>query len=101
MSTRSSPGRGIADPADSSRKPCRAHHRARGAGAHPFHRPSSFIVAGTSSARTTLEPMGHCDPRVIASGQLFRATLLDWLPPLGLADDRARLTAILDEELAR
>ncbi len=49
----------------------------------------------------TLEATGHCDPRVIASGQLFRATLVEWLDRLGLAEDRDRLTAILDEELAR
>lgn len=49
----------------------------------------------------TLESTGHCDPRVIASGQLFRATLLDWLGPLGLDGERERITAILDEELAR
>ncbi|MBS4752974.1 WHG domain-containing protein [Nocardioides sp. zg-ZUI104] len=47
-----------------------------------------------------LESTGHCDPRVIASGHLFRATLLDWLPRLGLSDERDRLVAILDEELA-
>lgn len=49
----------------------------------------------------TLESTGHCDPRVITSGHLFRATVLDWLAPLGLEGERARLTAILDEELAR
>ncbi|GAA3528674.1 TetR/AcrR family transcriptional regulator [Nocardioides daeguensis] len=49
----------------------------------------------------TLESTGHCDPRVIESGQLFRATLLDWLEPLGLHDERERITTILDEELAR
>lgn len=49
----------------------------------------------------TLESTGHCDPRVIESGQLFRATLLDWLGPLGLGGEKERLTAILDEELAR
>ncbi|WGX97298.1 TetR/AcrR family transcriptional regulator [Nocardioides sp. L-11A] len=49
----------------------------------------------------TLESTGHCDPRVIESGQLFRATILDWLEPLGLRHERDRLTAILDEELAR
>ncbi|GAB2972745.1 TetR/AcrR family transcriptional regulator [Nocardioides montaniterrae] len=49
----------------------------------------------------TLESTGHCDPRVIGSGQLFRATLLDWLEPLGLDGERDRLTRLLDEELAR
>lgn len=49
----------------------------------------------------TLESTGHCDPRVIASGALFRATLLDWLAPLGMGPDAERLTRILDEELAR
>lgn len=49
----------------------------------------------------TLESTGHCDPRVIASGRLFRATLLDWFTPLGLDGERERLTAVLDEELAR
>lgn len=49
----------------------------------------------------TLESTGHCDPRVIESGQLFRATLLDWLEPLGLRSERERITTILDEELAR
>lgn len=48
----------------------------------------------------TLESTGHCDPRVIESGQLFRATLVDWLTPLGLAGEQERLTRILDEELA-
>jgi len=49
----------------------------------------------------TLESTGHCDPRVIASGALFRATLLDWLEPLGMGPDRERLVAILDEELEK
>ncbi|MCX6398347.1 MAG: WHG domain-containing protein [Propionibacteriales bacterium] len=49
----------------------------------------------------TLESTGHCDPRVIESGQLFRATVLDWLGPLGLDAERDRLTEILDEVLAR
>ena len=48
----------------------------------------------------TLESTGHCDPRVIESGQLFRATVLDWLGPLGLDEERERITEILDEELA-
>jgi AcrR family transcriptional regulator len=49
----------------------------------------------------TLESTGHCDPRVIASGALFRATLIDWLEPLGLGAERERLIALLDEELAK
>jgi len=49
----------------------------------------------------TLESTGHCDPRVIESGALFRATVLDWLEPLGLGAERERLTEILDAELAQ
>jgi len=49
----------------------------------------------------TLESMGHCDPRIIESGALFRATILDWLEPLGLGAEKERLTALLDDELAR
>lgn len=49
----------------------------------------------------TLESTGHCDPRVIESGALFRATILDWLAPLGLGAEAPRLTKLLDDELAR
>ncbi|HJQ07792.1 MAG TPA: TetR-like C-terminal domain-containing protein [Nocardioides sp.] len=49
----------------------------------------------------TLESTGHCDPRVIESGALFRATILDWLGPLGLEAERDRLTKLLDQELAK
>ena len=49
----------------------------------------------------TLESTGHCDPRVIESGALFRATLLDWLEPLGLGAETPRLTQLLDDELKR
>jgi hypothetical protein len=48
-----------------------------------------------------LESTGHCDPRVIQSGALFRATLQEWMEPLGLAHEQDRLLALLDEELAR
>ena len=48
----------------------------------------------------TLESTGHCDPRVIQSGALFRSTLLDWLEPLGLGAETERLTRVLDDELA-
>jgi len=47
-----------------------------------------------------LESTGHCDPRVIASGALFRSTLVEWLPRLGLDAEAQRLTALLDAELA-
>ncbi|PVG82336.1 hypothetical protein DDE18_12670 [Nocardioides gansuensis] len=49
----------------------------------------------------TLECTGHCDPRVIESAALFKATLIDELPRLGLAGQRDRLVKILDEELSR
>lgn len=49
----------------------------------------------------TLEVSGHCDPRVLETGALFRSTLLDWLEPLNLSAERDRLTAILDSEMAR
>ena len=49
----------------------------------------------------TLESTGHCDPRVIQSGALFRATMLDWLEPLGMGAETERLTRVLDDELAR
>lgn len=48
----------------------------------------------------TLESTGHCDPRVIKSAALFRATMADWLEPLGLDGERERLLALLDAELA-
>jgi len=49
----------------------------------------------------TLESTGHCDPRVIQSGALFKATMVDWLEPLGLGAEKERLIALLDAELAR
>lgn len=49
----------------------------------------------------TLESTGHCDPRVIQSGALFRSTVLDWLEPLGLAAEADRLTTVIDNELAQ
>lgn len=49
----------------------------------------------------TLESTGHCDPRIIGAGALFRATLIDWLGPLGLDGERDRLVRLLDDELAR
>jgi AcrR family transcriptional regulator len=48
----------------------------------------------------TLESTGHCDPRVIEGASLFRATMLGRLAAHGLEDQRERLTAIIDKELA-
>lgn len=48
----------------------------------------------------TLEVSGHCDPRVLESGALFRATLLDWTSRLGLDSEREHIVAILAEEMA-
>lgn len=48
-----------------------------------------------------LEVVGHLDPRIIESGEMFVAALLDFLPTLGLADERARLEVILREGLTR
>jgi AcrR family transcriptional regulator len=47
----------------------------------------------------TLESTGHCDPRVIEGANLFRATVISRLGEHGLADQRERLTEILDMEL--
>jgi AcrR family transcriptional regulator len=48
----------------------------------------------------TLESTGHCDPRIIESAALFRATLLEWLEPLGMGAETERLLEIMDTELA-
>lgn len=42
-----------------------------------------------------LEVVGHLDPRVIESGEMFVLAILDFLPTLGLADERPRLEAII------
>ena len=49
----------------------------------------------------TLESTGHCDPRVIESAALFRATIIDWIEPLGLGGEKERLIRLLDDELAQ
>lgn len=49
----------------------------------------------------TLESTGHCDPRVLQTGALFKATMVEWLPPLGLGGERERLVALMEAELAR
>lgn len=48
----------------------------------------------------TLECTAHCDPRVIQSADLFRATLVDRLAVHGLEAEQDRLLAIIDAELA-
>jgi AcrR family transcriptional regulator len=70
----------------------------------PEHRGLLWLEMRSWSALygvVTLETSSHCDPRVIESGALFRATLLDRLPAHGLEHERERLAAIIDAELAR
>lgn len=47
-----------------------------------------------------LEVMGHMDPRVIESGEMFVDVVLHYAPRLGLADDLPRLEALVRAELA-
>jgi AcrR family transcriptional regulator len=49
----------------------------------------------------TLEVFGHLDPRVIESGAIFAAMVREWMPRLGMEDERDRLQALLASELAR
>jgi AcrR family transcriptional regulator len=49
----------------------------------------------------TLEVFGHCDPRVIGSGALFRAMLARQSELLGIAAELPRLAPLIEEELAR
>lgn len=42
-----------------------------------------------------LEVVGHLDPRIIESGEMFVAALMNFLPVLGLEDERERLEAVL------
>ncbi len=49
----------------------------------------------------TLEVFGHLDPRVIASGAMFREMVVDWLARLGLDAEAERYAALLDAELLR
>lgn len=48
-----------------------------------------------------LEVHGHMDPRIIASGEMFVASMLAFAPQLGLTDDLPRLEALMREHLAR
>lgn len=47
-----------------------------------------------------LEVVGHLDPRIIDSGDMFVSTLLDFLPALGLAAERPRLEAVVRAAIA-
>ena len=49
----------------------------------------------------TLEVFGHCDPRVIESGALFRAMLAGQSELLGIAGELPRLMPLIEDELAR
>ena len=48
-----------------------------------------------------LEVMGHMDPRVIESGEMFVDVVRRFAPTLGLEADLPRLEAIMRERLAR
>ena len=47
-----------------------------------------------------LEVMGHIDPRVIASGEMYLDVLRNYLPRIGLADELPRLEALVRKRLA-
>lgn len=49
----------------------------------------------------TMEVFGHCDPRIIESGALFRDMLLSQSVMLGIIDELPRLQPLIDRELAR
>jgi len=48
----------------------------------------------------TLEAMGHMDPRVIESGEMFIDVARNYAPRIGLADDWPRLEALVRKRLA-
>lgn len=48
----------------------------------------------------TLEVFGHCDPRIIGSGALFRAMLTQQAELLGMAHELPRLLPLVEERLA-
>lgn len=49
----------------------------------------------------TIEVFGHCDPRLTASGALFRAMLATQADGLGLRAELPRLAPLIERELAR
>ena len=48
----------------------------------------------------TLEAMGHMDPRVIESGEMYIDVVRNYAPRVGLADDWPRLEALIRTRLA-
>ncbi len=48
----------------------------------------------------TLEVFGHCDPRIIASGALFRSMLADQAERLGITEELPRLLPLVEQWLA-
>ena len=48
-----------------------------------------------------LEVLGHMDPRVIESGEMFIDVVRRFAPTVGLADDMPRLEALVRERLSR
>ena len=48
----------------------------------------------------TLEVFGHCDPRIIGSGALFRDMLVQQSQLLGIAEEMPRMRPLIDEWLA-
>ncbi|HJQ05810.1 MAG TPA: hypothetical protein VJ872_10220 [Nocardioides sp.] len=57
-------------------------------------------VSASHNGIIALEVTGYVADELVADAALFRETLLDWLPRLGLQSETARLAAVLDAELA-
>jgi hypothetical protein len=49
----------------------------------------------------TLEVMGHMDPRVIESGEMFLDTIRRFAPVIGLGDEVERLLDLARERISR
>jgi AcrR family transcriptional regulator len=49
----------------------------------------------------TMEVFGHCDPRIIGSGALFRSMLVNQAQLLGMSAELPRLRPMIERELAR
>jgi AcrR family transcriptional regulator len=57
-------------------------------------------VSAAHNGIIALEVTGYVEDELVASGALFRESVVDWLPRLGLAEETARLRTVLDAELA-